>query len=85
VSQRGRRWSRPERIADVVQRFELPRPSLAECVLQLVDAGYDEQDAVTLMRQAFQDAVFQQRAYGEPWIAQTDELVTAYQRESAGA
>jgi hypothetical protein len=80
-----RRWSRAERLADVMQRYDLPRPSLGECVLQVTDAGYTEEHAATLMSDAYENAVLQQRAYHEPWIELTAQLVSAHKKETADA
>jgi hypothetical protein len=76
-----RRWSRAERLADLRQRYNLPRDSVAEAALRLVDAGYSEQDAVTLMRQAVDDAIARQQGYHERWLALADQLVNERRME----
>jgi hypothetical protein len=82
VTQRdGRKWTRQEQLDDVRQRFDLPRASVAECVLRLTDAGFDENHAAELMLRAYEDAIQRQAAYTEPWVQHAAELVRARQDE----
>jgi hypothetical protein len=63
------------------QRYDLPRDSVAEATLRLIDAGYTEADAARLMLESFERAVQAQRAVREPWISEAEHLI--HQKESA--
>lgn len=76
------RWSRVERIDDAIQRYSLPRRSVGECVIRLVDAGYEPERAATLMLEAYESAIQRQVAYHEPWLQKADQLVNERRREN---
>lgn len=75
---RPRQPSRAERIEQLVKAHDLPRPSVADAAVRLIDeAGWSEADAVARVSAMHEDAVIAQRAFREPWLAEVDELIAA--------
>ncbi|HXF72753.1 MAG TPA: hypothetical protein VNO79_09125 [Actinomycetota bacterium] len=66
---------RAERVAELRKRHNLPRDSVADCVLQLIEEGLEEAKAVVLLREWWAHAVETSTAYREPWLKETEWLV----------
>jgi hypothetical protein len=66
-----------ERLADIRARYDLTgRPSLSECVLRLIENGWDEAIAAGAIHRLYYAALEAREGRHEPWIEWTEEMLT---------
>ncbi len=68
---------------ELLTRFDLALPSLAEAALRLVrEADYEEDVAAAVVQQMYEEALALQQAYREPWRKQVEELIAEAKAEA---